>query len=133
MGLKKVTTNITYKVSDWEYCNLNSHKFGVPSSEKCRFCIKEKGHHRCALYNMILDTHDGGFVVKTIDCQRAMLGFKSVVKDVEEKEVEPTVEPKLLMKTTIQEYLKYKKKLLAQGYPEAIADKVAQQYVLGDK
>lgn len=133
MSLKKVTTNITYRVPAWEYCNLNSHKVGVPSGEKCRFCIKEKGHHRCALYNMVLDTHNGGFVVKTRDCQRAVAGFNSIVEDVANKEDGPIVDPQLLMKTTLNEYIKTKKKLLSQGYPEAIADKVAQQYVLGGK
>lgn len=131
MVLKSVTTNITYKVPAWEYCNLNSRKLGVPSSEKCRFCINEKGHHRCALYNEVLSTENGAFVVKARACQKAVCGFKSVVKDVEDKEEGPTVDPKLLMKTTLQEYIKTKKKLLSQGYPEAIADKVAQQYVLG--
>ena len=133
MALKKVTTNITYKVPAWEYCNLNSTKLGVPSSEKCRFCVKEKGHHRCTLYNEVLSIEDGAFVVKARACERAVCGFKSVVEDVEEVDNGPTVDPKLLMKTTLQEYIKTKKKLLAQGYPEAIADKVAQQYVLGGK
>lgn len=134
MGLKKVTTNITYRVPDWEFCNLNSDKLGVPSSEKCRFCVKEKGHHRCALYNYVLDSHNGGFVVKTRECQRAVAGFKSIVEDiVPEPGNEPIVDPKALMKATINEYIKFRKKLLAQGYPESLAEKVAQEFVLGGK
>lgn len=136
MSLKKITTNITHKVPAWEFCNLQSEKLGMPSKEKCRFCIKEKTHHRCALYNTVLNTENGTFVVKTVDCARATAGFKSIVKDVEPEPVapaEPVVEPKLLMKVTLQEYIKTRKKLLAQGYPEAIAEKVAQEFVLGGK
>lgn len=133
MALKSVTTKITYKVPAWQYCNLNSHKIGVPSSEKCRFCVKEKGYHRCALYNELLSTEGKDVVLKARACERAVCGFKSVVEDVEEVDNGPSVDPKYLMKTTIQEYLKTKNKLLSQGYPEFVADKVAQQYVLGDK
>lgn len=131
MSLKKVTTSITYRVPAWEFCNLNSHKIGVPSSEKCRFCIKEKDYHRCALYNAVLNNENGAYVVKTADCKRAVAGFRSVVEYIAPEPVGPNVPPKQLMKQTIKEYVKYKKQLLAQGYPVAIADKFAQEYVLG--
>lgn len=129
MGLAKVTTEVTYKVPDWEYCNMQGDAFGRHSKEKCRFCIKEKSHHRCALYNIVLDTSGGTLVEKTHTCMRATAGFGSVAIE----EDEPTIDPKLIIKTTIQEYEKLYKKLRAQGYPEAIATKVAQETLLGGK
>lgn len=136
MSLKKVTTNVTYRVPAWEYCNLNSHKIGQPSTERCRFCVKEKGHYRCALYNEVLGTENGAFVVKTRSCERAVAGFRSIVEDVVHKPEptpEPIVDPKRLMKTTIKMYVDTKKKLLAQGYPEPLADQIAQEFVLGGR
>jgi len=130
MSLKKVTTEITYKVPAWGYCNLQGNVFGQPSKEKCRFCVKEKGEYRCALYNEVLDTN-GALVKKARSCEKAVAGFRSVVTDVEEQPVNPVVDPKLIVKTTIAEYNKIRKQLISQGYPEAVAEQVASQYILG--
>jgi hypothetical protein len=133
MSLKKVTTEITYKVPAWSHCNLQGNIYGQPSKDKCRFCIKEKGHYRCALYNVVLDTSQGTLVNKTRACERATVGYNSIVEDVEEQPVMPQVSPKTLIKTTISEYNKIRKQLISQGYPEAIAEKVASEHLLGGK
>lgn len=132
MSLKKVTTNITYKVPAWGHCNMQGNIFGQPTKEKCRFCIKEKGTYRCALYNEVLSTSQGTLVNKTRTCEKATAGFRSVATDIEEVPPVPTVEPKVLIKHTIAEYNKVRQQLISQGYPEAIAAKLAEQYVLGE-
>lgn len=129
MSLTKVTTNITYKVPDWEFCNIQGSILGRPSKERCRFCIKEGSQHRCALYNMPLDVTEGVLAQKAPQCLRASAGLSSIVSD----EPEVQVDPKLIIKTTIHEYEKLRKKLVAQGYPEAIAIKVAQEALIGGK
>lgn len=133
MSVKKVTTEITYRVPAWGHCNLQGNILGQPSKEKCRFCVKEKGHYLCALYNEVLETSQGTLVNKARCCERATAGFNSVVVDVEEQAPALTVDPKMLIKTTITEYNKLRKQLIAQGYPETIAEKVASEYLLGGK
>lgn len=124
----KITTKVTYRVPDWAYCNCQG-SLTKPSKDKCRFCIKEGKNFRCALYNEMLDTTQGTLVVKTRACVKAGCGFASVVED----NPAPAVEPKELMKLAIDEYRKTYKNLINQGYPEAIADKIARQYLLGGK
>ena len=55
--------------------------------------------------------------------------FESVV----EEDTNIQVDPKAVMKMTMQEYQKIYTQLLAQGYPDTMANKLAQQMVLGGK
>ena len=131
--LKKVTTQITYRVPAGHHCNLNLHgSLTKKSAELCRFCVKDKHGYRCALYNMPLTVEQTVLPLRTEDCVKASLGFNSVVQDVPDNSL-PEVDPKLIIKTTITEYNKLRKKFISQGYPEAIADKVAQEALLGGK
>lgn len=132
--LKSVKTNITYKVPSWNFCNcMSQRKLGQPDGTMCRFCIKEGKKYRCALYNMPLAVEEGIMIEKAYDCKRATAGFKSVVEDVEDTESVPTVNPKLIVKATLDEYIKIRKQLIGQGYPEVVADKVAREYLIGGK
>lgn len=128
MGLKQVTTNIVYKVPDWNYCNLTADP-----AKRCRFCVKDKSGYRCALYNMPLGTEETVYVVKTQDCKRATAGFKSYVRDIEDKPKEPTIKPKTMMKATLDEFTKVRNKLMDQGYPLSLAEKFAREHLLGGK
>ena len=131
MSLKKVTTEITYRIPTGCYCNLNKPgTINKPTKDMCRFCVKDGKGFRCALYNRTLDVKDTVLALKTRDCERAMVGYKSIVEDVADSEPTPTINPKVLMKTTIQLYNKTRKQLLSQGYPSALADKVALDFVL---
>ena len=133
MGLKKVTTEITYRLPDWCYCNMQGNMFGQPTKEKCRFCVKEKGYYRCAMYNDVLETASGTLVKKSRSCEMATAGFKSVVEDIEDTPEVPTLGVDEIMKMTIAKYDKVRNKLLSQGYPEFMASKAAADYVLGGK
>lgn len=130
MVLKKVKTEITYKVPAWNYCNhIKKLSSGTPSKETCRFCVKSGKSHFCALYNDPLLSEGQALILKSKACIRATQGYGSVVEDIDEPNM-PTVDPKLLMKTTISEYMKTYKKLINDGYPEAIAEKVAKEHLL---
>lgn len=136
MAIKRVTTKITYRVPAWEFCNGQGNAFGRPSTDVCRFCVKEKGHYRCALYNEVLGTEQGNLIKKARACYKATAGFDSVVVD-EEPEVAdeatddiPKVDPKVIVKGTLKLYQKTYHALINQGYPASIAEQVAYEYVL---
>ena len=126
MSVKKVTTEITYRVPMGSYCNLSDK-----TKDKCRFCVKDRSGYRCALYNEPLNTTETVYVLKARDCTRALCGYKSVVEDVQEQEFTSIVDPKLIMRTTLDEYTRVRNKLMSQGYPVSIVDKIAREYVLG--
>ena len=125
--MKKVKTTVTYKVPNWEFCNCS--RLGKPTKDMYRFCVKSGKKHVCVLHNMPLEVVEGTLVKKDLACIRATAGFDSVV--VEDGPVQ--VDHKAVMKLTIQEYQKIYKQLLAQGYPDTMANKLAQQMVLGGK
>ena len=131
MSLKKVTTNVTYKVPAWSYCRLlQEGSLTKESKNLCRFCIKEGKSYRCALYNMPLAIEEGVMPVKAPQCAKATAGFKSVVEDIPDDNL-TVIDPKIVMKAAIDEYTKVYKKLLGQGYPAAIADKATREYLIG--
>lgn len=121
--MKRVKTVVTYKVPDWEFCNCSS--FGKPTKDACRFCVKHGKGHVCVMHNMPLDMAEGILIKKDLACVRATAGFTSEVEDTVQ------VDPKTVLKMTLQEYRKTYKQLIAQGYPDAIADKLAQQMTMG--
>ena len=134
MSLKKVTTEITYRIPTGCYCNLNKPgTINKPTKDMCRFCVKDGKGFRCALYNRTLDVRDTVLALKTRDCEKAMVGYKSIVEDIADAAPTPVIDPKKLMKSTIQMYDKVRKQLLSEGYPQAMADKFAQDYVLGNQ
>lgn len=123
--MKKVKTTVTYKVPDWEFCNCS--RLGKPTKDTCRFCVKHGKSYVCVLHNMPLDMIEGTLVKKDMACIRATAGFTSEVED------DIQIDPKAVMKLTLQEYRKAYKQLIAQGYPDAMADKLAQQMIMGGK
>lgn len=121
--MKRVKTTVNYKVPDWEFCNCS--RLGKPTKDMCRFCVKHGKGYVCVLHNMPLDMVEGILVKKDMACVRATASFTSEVED------DIQVDPKTVMKLTLQEYRKAYKQLIAQGYPDAIADKLAQQMTMG--
>lgn len=121
--MKKVKTTVNYKVPDWGFCNCS--RLGKPTKDMCRFCVKHGKNYVCVLHNMPLEIVEGTLVKKDTACIKATAGFPSEVEDTIQ------VDPKTVMKMTIQEYRKAYNKLIGQGYPDAMADKLAQQLILG--
>lgn len=125
--MKQLKTCVTYKVPDWGFCNCSN--FGRPTKDVCRFCVKVGKKHVCVLHNMPLESQEGILIKKDVMCIKATAGFAVEVAD----EPAVKVDPKSVMKMTMQEYRKVYKQLVSQGYPDAMADKLAQQYLLGGK
>lgn len=123
--MKRIKTIVTYKVPDWEYCNHSS--LGQPTKDKCRFCVKQGKAYVCALHNVPLNVEEGVLVAKHRACVHATFGARVEVTDNEDIQVDP----KAVMKLTMKEYRKAYSKLIKQGYPDAMADKLAQQAVTG--
>jgi hypothetical protein len=76
---------------------------------------------------MPLDTVEGLLIKKTHQCIEATYRSKDTVEDTIQ------VDPKDVMKLTLQEYRKVYKQLIAEGYPDNMADKLAQQMTIGGK
>jgi hypothetical protein len=123
--MKRVKTTVNYKVPDWKFCNCS--RLGKPTKDMCRFCVKHGKKYICVLHNMPLDIVEGTLVKKDMACIKATAGFPSEVEDTIQ------VDPKTVMKMTLQEYRKAYKQFIAQSYPDSMADKLAQQMVLGGK
>ena len=121
--MKRVKTTVNYKVPDWEFCNCS--RLGKPTKDMCRFCVKHNKGYVCVLHNMPLDMVEGILVKKDMACVRATAGLTSEVED------DIQVDPKTVMKLTLQEYRRVYKQLIAKGYPDAMADKLAQQMTMG--
>lgn len=127
--MKKITSTVSYKVPDWNFCNMNKFDFDATmSKEVCRFCVKTKQGPQCVLYNKSLSVR-GELISKTEACCKASAGYSSTINS--EPDV-PTIPPKDLMKQTIDLYTKTVNELIRQGYPRAIADTVAKKHVIGD-
>lgn len=127
--MKKIKTSVTYRVSDGNYCNLRqeSHK-GFPANQRCRFCTNlGKGAFVCVLHNMPLVVEEGCLIRKDKACIQNMAYKSQSVPDVDDT---PKVNPKDIIKWAITEYKRAYAKLVKDGYPEALAMKLAQESVL---
>ena len=126
--MKRLTVDVTYRVPSWNFCNIDAgvRYTGKAPKELCRFCIKDGKGHRCALHNECLSS-DGTFVEKTEGCCVATAGHAIEILDT----APPTVDPKELIKMSIDEYEKQLNNLISQGYPYAMARTIARQYMLG--
>lgn len=117
--MKRLTTKVTYKVPIGPYCNHDNKK-STPLT-RCRFCTDlGKYGFTCVLHNEQLAVLGGKLILKCEAC----FSQQGVVEDT------PTVSPKDLMTYAIKEYRKLYQNLLHQGFPEPIADKMAQEGVL---
>lgn len=123
--MKKITTNVTYKVPEWNYCNHS--KLGKPFKEKCRFCVKQGSSYVCVLHNVVLRSEGNMLVCKDSSCARATITSKNIVEDTMH------VDPISIMKIAIKDYSKAYSKLIAEGYQSNMAQQLAQQHVLGGK
>lgn len=127
--MKTIKSNVTYRVPHWNFCNVDRFDMdATPSKQLCQFCIKTKNGYRCALYNESLASKEGA-VAKTQGCCRATAGFASVI----EPPAPPTINPLDLIKQTIDMYSKTVNDLINQGYPRAMAESAAKQYILNSK
>lgn len=121
--MKYVTLTLTHGVPHTNFC-------ATLSGNQCRFCQDLKGNkHYCCLYDEPL-VGTGDSIVKTVRCRKATAGFATTI-EAEPEEPTVQIDPKVLMKETIKLYNKQVASLLSQGYPRQLAEKFAEQTVLG--
>lgn len=128
--MKKITSKISYSVPNWAFCNVD--KFDIDGSmvkQTCQFCKKSKNKTECLLYNETLSV-SGDFIDKTAACKRATAGFDSTIDTVQEA---PKVEPKKIIKHTVDLYIKTYKSLINDGYPQQMAEMLAKELIIGGK
>lgn len=127
MPMKRIKSTVSYAVPGWNFCNIDSLGESITvSKQTCRFCVSSKNGKQCMLYDKPL-VFDGTFVHKVRECCKATAGFESTIEEPQS----PTIEPKTLMKQTIELYNKTINDLLNQGYPRAIAEQAAKTHILG--
>ena len=128
--MKRITSGVSYTVPHWGFCNCDAN----PTNDKslkvlCRFCVKKGNSYFCVLHEEPLEKGHT-LIEKTAKCNRITLGAN---ERIEEKPMEPVpaVDPKKLIKMSIDNYEKQVTSLQRQGYPLEIARTVAREYVLG--
>lgn len=129
MKMQKIKSEINYKVPSWNFCNIDSATLltGKVSKDTCRFCIKKNGAFRCVLHDEPLN-YDGTFIEKTEGCKVASVGVAIEILEPEP----PRIDPKQIIKLSIEGYETQLKTLVSQGYPRDLAAKLSKQYMLGD-
>lgn len=119
------------RVPSWNFCNYDGF---TPdnrySKELCRFCVSTKQGHYCSLHDTWL-TSDKNFVHKTEPCIKATAGYAITVD--EPVPTGPVVEPSLIIQEAIALYRKTVCDLVKQGYPQSMAETIADKYVKGIK
>lgn len=125
--MKNVKLNMKVRIPSWNFCTLDEFTAnGRYSKETCRFCQRTKGGYKCSLYDEVLAA-DPTFVHKCQRCIRVSAGFP------DEELQAPSVDPALIMKETIKQYKKTVQQLLAQGYPQTMAENIAEQFTIGGR
>ena len=128
--MKRLKSTVIYHVPSWNFCNsdiLVNHDVG---KETCRFCIKTRNGYECLLHNQQLTTFDE-LINKAPTCKRATAGDRATIIAEYEPQQQAAVQPKELIKHTIETYNKTLNELLKQGYPRALAEKLATQHTIG--
>lgn len=126
--MRKVRTTVVTKVPSWHFCNDDKNTWALsPSKEKCKFCKKVKDDYKCILYEEYLSSAHG-LVDKAPSCIKATInGSVEIVDDL------PSVDPKELIRSALKEYTKTVSGLMAQGYPQYLAEQVAMKYITGEE
>ena len=83
------------------------------------------------LHNESLSTSDG-LIQKARKCCEATSGFLVTIGPDRHETPLPTIQPKDLIKQTLDMYTKTVNKLVEQGYPRSMAETAARQYILED-
>lgn len=129
--MRKIKLTVKYRVPSWNFCNHDVFtEDDMGSKELCRFCIKTKKGYRCVLHDTDLSS-DARRVYKNEACIDASAGF-AITADEPVPEG-PVVDPKFIMRETLDIYNKTLNDLLNQGYPRQMAESIARKYILEDK
>jgi len=107
---------VTVKIEDGLLCTKYGHT--------CQFVKKERNDAYCTLHNTRLESHVKGVVSK---CEACYACSKITID-------EPTynIDPKMVMKHTVDRYAKYLDELMNAGYPFSIAKKLAKDALMSE-
>lgn len=126
--MRKIKLELKCRVPSWNFCNLDNFTDDpLYSKELCRFCVTTKKGHYCSLHDKWLSTSPN-FIHKTAECITATAGFAVSV----DEEVKIPVDPKTIIRETLNGYNKLIADLMKQGYPRNLAETIAKKYMIGD-
>ena len=123
--MRKIKVNVQCRVPSWNFCNHDGHTSTRASKELCRFCVSTKAGKWCLLYDKPLAS-DISFVYKHDVCIDASAGFATEAAE----DSMPIVDPKLIIKEAIKSYKNVVANLVAQGYPQQMAETIATKHIL---
>lgn len=125
--MRKIKTELKCCIPSWNYCQLDGFTADDRfSKELCRFCVKTKAGYRCVLHDATLAA-DENFVHKPAVCIKLTAGFPVDIAPAPEA---PPVEPTVIIRETLKLYKSTIKDLTRQGYPYALAETLAEKYLL---
>lgn len=123
--MRKIKTELKCRIPSWNYCQLDDFTAdGRFSKETCRFCVKTKAGYRCVLHDVALAA-DENFVRKPEVCIKLTAGFP-----VDIAPEMPPMDPTVVMREALKIYKSTIKELTKQGYPYALAESLAEKYLL---
>ena len=126
--MKRIKSTVYYTVPNWNFCNSdNLINGGELSKHTCRFCVKDKTGYYCLLHDEPLSVKDA-LISKVHECCKATAGFNTTIDTVPPPG--PTVEPREIIRQTIDLYNRTLDDLMRQGYPRQLAQNAARQYIL---
>lgn len=127
--MRKIKVNVQFAVPSWNYCNKDiATSDGRFQKELCKFCIKTTGGYYCQLHEEYL-ANDRTFVYKPEVCKDITAATKGDI-------VEPDtihVDPQVIIREAVNTYKKTLADLHKQGYPAALAEKIATDYMFNNK
>ena len=112
----KVTTTVTYKIPHDEYCQFRH-------GGMCRFVAPNGMGVKCTLHDEPLQALHGNIY----KCHGCVIGRGSVQNRI--PDVDITVEPDVILRTAVNEYIKTYKSLRKKKYSETMAIALAKEQI----
>lgn len=126
--MRKIKLELKCRVPSWNYCNLDDFTDDpLYSKETCRFCVTTKKGRYCSLHDEWLSAGPH-FVNKTTKCIDATAGCAI---GIDEHAAMP-IDPKTVIRETINGYSSLVTDLMKQGYPRNLAEMLAKKHMIGD-
>ena len=120
MQTLKIST--TVNVPDGHICNFLDTKFDV-SKQKCRFCIGTGSSRYCALFN------NTPLMVQGIEVQKCPQCYDKAQPKPDTIQEGPRIDLKQLVNDLMAEFMKVRKQLNGQGFPDSLAVPQAIKYI----
>lgn len=120
--MQTLKINTTVNVPDGDICNFLDTNYNV-SKQKCRFCITNGGSKHCALFNSTPLLSNGIEVLKCPQCCGKLQPQPDVTQEG------PRIDLKQLVNDLLSEFMKVRKQLNNQGFPDNLAVPQAAKFI----